>query len=145
MSTSLLFNEKISTIYPIIGLSGGKDKGFQNNPYLEFGIVGFQKETVWVSTIMFDEIMDINITMFNGIPRVSELVIGTVCINGFIEVGKSGITIAAGARPAAHIKWPVGLTAVLVVLDADEVKNRTVKSVTFYLKHFASKWTFLKY
>ena len=136
---SLLFRESVRIIYPSIGLSGKKDKEFLNAPYFGLGVVEFQKGTVWVRTIGSDEEVDIDLTIYKGVPSQHDLSTSIICVGGFIEVENRGIVIAAGAYKEAELEWVNGLTAVLVALNAAETSTRAVKTVTFFINHFRKR------
>lgn len=135
-SLSLLYNKRVKIIYPSIGLSGRKDQNLQNAPFLGLGNLEFQRGSVWVNTIGFDDEMDFDLAIYDGVPQLKSLPTNTICASGIIEVGNAGIMIAAGGYKEADLNWPKGLTDVLVVLNAEDATNRTIKSATFYLKYF---------
>jgi len=153
----LLKQGSLEPFYPSISLVGSTKSGenFIPSPYFGSSFIEYKTGmiSVWtVGAIKFEEKgknkkAEVNVSVYQGYPDVIDLVSGKICTSGYIEVRKRGkrmgVSIDAGPGEEIYIPWPNGETAVMVILDADEVMKGEVQNVTFFLKFRRKRNRFL--
>lgn len=135
----LLFSNKVKIIYPFVGITGFRKLLSYQNPFFSLASVEFCPGGVGVKTVSFDEIEEVNIIVYKGIPEYTEFSSRQFLSSGIIVVGDEGLLIHSDMDSDFLIPWPSGLTDILVVLDADEVQSDQVRIITFYAEHFKDK------
>ena len=138
-----LFKGKLEPSFPLVGLYGDVKAIIVHSPYLVWSWVEFDSGNVVMHTVSTYETQDIdatvNVTVWEGYPDDGDLSDGKIKVSGFIKVGKKNLSIDTTYGGEIIIPWPAGETAVMVILNNDEVLKGEVRNVTFFLEYRGKK------
>lgn len=132
----LLYQNTVKIVLPFVGVFGKIEPGLHEDPALGLADIHFSPGSVEVKTIYFDDIEEVSITIYEGLPGKEDIPPETICASGLIEVDDGKITLHGEGFSREYFNWPNGLTDVVVLLKASEVLNHQTRSITFYLRHF---------
>ena len=138
-----LFKGKLEPVFPLVLLFGKTRTGKTASPYHGLSLVDFESTNISVGTIGTYETQEINaivnIVVYEGYPDDADLLEGKISASGTIEVGKKNLSIGTVYGGEIIIPWPAGETAVMVILNNDEVLKGEVRNVTFFLEYRGKK------
>ena len=135
----LIYQGKFEVIFPFVYLLGFAKLLPDQRPYISFGQVEFDPGGVSVKTIMTDEIKEISICLYKGIPDLDSSSKRLYFASGLIWVGENGLSLSGDMGDDVHFPWPEGLTDILVELDDEEVKAKQVRNVVIYAEPYTKR------
>lgn len=133
--TKVLYQKTIKMFYYLLTLCGNRRVINLDFPFLGLGNVQFDSSNVFVPIAFKEGEWEVNLSIYEGYPDAEDIKSGRLCFAGQIDVGNNGINIDKGGQKEATLQWKKGATAILLILNIDEVVKREVTNIAVFLKH----------